>query len=173
MIRALLSALLLAASARAAERLISRPEKKRFATVMNKILPLLHPQHRLYRLINSATRILFSYAGAAVLHFIWLVTFIAIGGKPPRGFIGGLLWCLAPIVTATGFSYGVVFYDLIAFKIRHTLLSVLLWPLVGCAVGAAAVFPFGPMFIGVAMFILGGFTVFLREAYLSSRNSAA
>lgn len=128
------------------------------------------PHHPLYRLAHPAKRLVSSYFGAGVFHFLWLVTFLTIGGKPPRGFVGGLLWCLAPVVTAVGFSYGIIVYDLISLRIRRTLFSVLPWPLAGCVVGGAAIFPFGPMFIGVVMFLLGGVTVVLREAYLSRKS---
>jgi hypothetical protein len=52
-------------------------------------------------------------------------------------------------------------------------LSVLPLPLVGCVIGAVVIIPIGQMFIGVAMFALGGLAVLLREVRLWRRNGGS
>lgn len=114
--------------------------------------------------LASAGRIAAALVGAGLFNFLWLVVFILVAGKPPRGPVAAALWCAAPIITALGFSYGTIAFNRLRKRDQAPLRSVLPWPLVGCVLGAAAVFPFGAMFIGAAMFALGGAAVVLREA---------
>jgi len=49
---------------------------------------------------------------------------------------------------------------------RERVLQLWVWPFVGCSVGAAAVFWFGPMLIVFGMFATGTLSVALREVVL-------
>lgn len=112
----------------------------------------------------SAGRIGAALLGAGLFNFVWLVVFLLAAGKPPRGPIAILLWCIAPIITALGFSYGTIVFNHLRKSGQRRLTEILPWPLIGCILGAAIVFPFGPMFIGAGMFALGGAAIVLREA---------
>ena len=136
-------------------------------------MPFLRPDHRWYKLFVSVTRVLISFLGAGLSNFIWLAAFLTFSEKPPGGPVSWLLWCLAPPITALGFSYGIILFDYYVSKNRIPLLSVLPLPLVGCVIGAAVAFQFGPMFIGFGMFALGAIAVLLREVCLSRQNSGA
>ena len=134
-------------------------------------MSFLRSDHRRSKLVVSVTRILISFLGAGLANFIWLAAFLTFAEKPPGGPVSWLLWFLAPPLIALGFCCGMILFDYYIFKRRNSLLSVLPLPLIGCAIGAAVAFQFGPMFIGFGMFALGGVTVTLQEVYLSRRNS--
>ena len=130
----------------------------------------LRPDHRWYKLSVSVKRVFISFLGAGLSNFIWLAAFLTFAEKPPGGPISWLLWCLAPLIIALGFSYGIILFDYCVSKNRISLLSVLPIPLVGCAIGAVVAFQFGPMFIGFGIFVFGGIAVLLREVCLSRQN---
>jgi hypothetical protein len=48
----------------------------------------------------------------------------------------------------------------------------LIWPLIGCSLGAAAVFWFGPMLIVFGMFVAGTASVVVREVLLQLAHRA-
>lgn len=133
-------------------------------------MPIIRPGHPWNRLFVSATRMVFSFLVAGLFNFIWLAAFLALTGKPPGGPVSWLLWCLAPPVTASGFSVGIILFDLHVLKTRISLLSVLPYPLTGCVIGAAAIIPVGKMFIGIGMFTVGGIAVLLRELRLARQK---
>ena len=56
---------------------------------------------------------------------------------------------------------------------KTDFLRILVWPLVGCSLGAAAVFWFVPMLIGFGMCIGGTASVVLREVKLKHSCSRA
>lgn len=118
---------------------------------------------------ESVKRILLSFAGAGLFHFVWLAAFITFGGKPPERFVTVVFWCVAPLLTSLGFACGTILYDHLAHERRRPFLSIWLWPLIGCVGGAAVFFAFGPMFIGFAMFVSAGSVLVIREIVLSRR----
>ena len=134
-------------------------------------MPIIRPDHRWYALLVSITGVVTSFLGAGLFNFIWLAAFLTFAGKPPRGPVSWLLWCLAPPITALGFSYGIILFDYYVSRTRNALLSVLQLPLVGCVIGAVVIFPIGQMFIGFGMFAFGGIAVLLREVRISRKNS--
>ena len=134
-------------------------------------MPFLRPYHSRSKLSVSVTRVLISFLGAGVFNFIWLAAFLTFAEKPTGGPVSWLLWFLAPPIIALGFCLGIILFDYRVSKKRSSLLSVLPLPFVGCVIGAAAAFQFGPMFIGFGTLALGGIAVLLREVYLSRPNS--
>ncbi len=127
------------------------------------------PDHRLYKLFISVFRIVTSFLSAGILNLIWTAAFLTFAGKPPQGTISWLLWCIAPPLTAFGFSYGIIIFDRLFFKKRDSILSVLPIFFVSCVIGAVVIIPIGQMFIGISMFICGGIALVLREVWLSRR----
>jgi hypothetical protein len=130
-------------------------------------MPFLRPDHRLSRLIVAITRVFVSFLGAGLANFIWLAAFLTFAEKPPGGPVSWLLWVLAPPTIALGYSFGIILFDWYALKYKSSFLSVLPLPLVGCIIGAAIAFQFGPMFIGFGTLALCGIAVVLREVRLS------
>jgi hypothetical protein len=74
-----------------------------------------------------------------------------------------VLWLCAPVVTGAGFAVGVALFQLLPGARRSKFVDIYKWSLIGCAVGAGAVFPFGPMLVVFGMFVLGTASVTLRE----------
>ena len=136
---------------------------------MMKLLTLLRTNQRNYLVIVLATRLISSLIGAFLFNIIWLIFFISFG-KLPRGIIGSVLWCAAPLIIASGYSFGIIVYNLFVFRNRNSLLSILPWPLIGCAIGEIAALSSGPMVIGLSMCILGGVAMLLREINILRQN---
>jgi hypothetical protein len=74
-----------------------------------------------------------------------------------------MLWCIAPLIIASGYSYGIIVYDRIVFSNRDSFLLIIPWVLLGCVFGEIVAFSSGPMVIGLSIFTLGGIAVLLRE----------
>jgi hypothetical protein len=74
-----------------------------------------------------------------------------------------VLWCIAPLIIASGYSYGIIVYDRVVFSNRDSFLLILPWALLGCVFGEIVALSSGPMVIGVSIFTLGGIGVLLRE----------
>jgi hypothetical protein len=138
---------------------------------MRKLLTLIRSDQSDYRIIVLATRLISSFIGAFVFNILWLIFFISFG-KLPRGIVGGVLWCAAPLIIACGYSYGIIVYDFVVLRIRKSLLSILPWPLIGCAIGEVVALSSGPMVMGLSIFILGGVAMLLREIKLLRQNEA-
>jgi hypothetical protein len=92
---------------------------------------------------------------------IWLAVYLLL--SPDGDLIEVLLWLSAPIVTATGFASGLMVFDRFNKSARAPFIRALSWPLVGCIIGAAAVYWFGPMLIVFSMLALGAVSVAARE----------
>ena len=75
------------------------------------------------------------------------------------------------MVTAGGFAVGLALGERLLGGMRVSFGRVLPWPLAGCAVGAAAVYPYGPMLIVFGMFLLGTAGVVLRQALRERRGT--
>jgi hypothetical protein len=136
---------------------------------MRKLLTLLRSDQSNYRVIVLATRLISSFIGAFLFNIVWLIFFISFG-KLPQGIVSSVLWCAAPLIIACGYSYGIIIYDLVVLRIRKSLLSILPWPLIGCAIGEVVALSSGPMVMGLSMFILGGIAMLLREINLLRQN---
>jgi hypothetical protein len=106
---------------------------------------------------GALIRVALALAGAGVFYVGWLVAFLLLG-KLEVAVIEAALWLLAPVVTAAGFATGIVVAER-----ESRFSSVLAWPLVGCVIGAGAVYWFGPMLIVFGMFVAGTVSVVLRE----------
>ncbi len=61
----------------------------------------------------------------------------------------------------------------IVFLVREggmTFFQIYIWPLIGCSIGAGAVYWFGPMLIVFGMFVVGTASVALREMVLEIKK---
>jgi len=83
--------------------------------------------------------------------------------------VGGILWLAASVATAMGFATGVFIHEHAAGTRKATFASVLIWPLLGCSIGALVIYWRGPMLIVFAMFAFGTVSVILRESVLCKK----
>jgi len=103
-----------------------------------------------------------SLLGGGIFYTLWLIAFLTLT-KFNVGIFESLLWIFSPIITALGFTTGVLLANRILNKKNSSFLSVYFWPLTGCIFGAILVYWFGPMLIVFSMLVVGTFSVFLRE----------
>jgi hypothetical protein len=112
--------------------------------------------------LQRAARFVVSVLLGACFYLVWMGLFlVSIPYQSP--FSRGLLWILAPVITALGFSAGAVLFIRFRRLPCPSLLRLYLYPLIGCSIGAAVVFPFGPMLIVFGMCLLGSLSMFLFE----------
>ena len=130
---------------------------------------LLRSDQSNYMVIVIVTRLISSLIFAFLFNIFWLIFFISFG-KLPQGIIGGVLWCVAPLIIACGYSCGIIVYDLVVLRNRKSLLSILPWPLIGCVIGEVVALFSGSMVIGLSIFILGGVAMLLREINILRQN---
>ncbi len=102
---------------------------------------------------------------AGVFHIGWLAAFIpaAKSGVMVLKILG---WMAAPVVTALGYAVGLWIGQRRLTTRESDFLRILVWPLVGCTLGAVALCWFGPMWIGIGTCIGGVASVVLREVKL-------
>ena len=99
-----------------------------------------------------------------LFYLIWMVIFlltIHLGA-----FIESALWLLAPVVTGTGFFSGILIFDRWNGLKTSSPRNTLLWPLLGCVLGALVVYWYGPMLIVFSMLLMGVVSVAAREYLL-------
>jgi hypothetical protein len=102
---------------------------------------------------------------AGVFYFAWLAAFL-LAASPDGSIAQIVLRLLAPVVTAAGFSAGILVSERLFKADKSRPLRLFLWPLIGCAVGAGIVFRFGPMLIVFGMFAAGTASIVIREVVL-------
>ena len=127
-----------------------------------RLLSLLRAGYSNNILVISITRFITSFLGAFLFNVPWLIIFISFG-KLPGGIVRVMLWCIAPLIIASGYSYGIIVYDRVVFSNRDSFLLILPWSLLGCVLGEIVALSSGPMVIGLSIFVLGGIAVLLRE----------
>jgi hypothetical protein len=127
-----------------------------------RLLSFLRPGNSNNSLVVSITRFITSFLGAFLFNVPWLIMFISFG-KLPGGIIRFVLWCIAPLIIASGYSYGIIVYDRFVFSNRNSFFKIFPWVLLGCVFGEIVTLSSGPMVIGLSIFTLGGIAVALRE----------
>jgi hypothetical protein len=104
--------------------------------------------------------------GAA--YAVWLSAFLLLG-VGAGGVLEAALWLMAPAVSAAGFAAGMALVGRPWERRGFSLRRVFLWPLVGCTIGAAAAWVFGPRLIVFGILAGGALSV----AILGTRSMAA
>jgi len=102
-------------------------------------------------------------------YFGWMGTYLFVSDGA-SSIVKAILWLLAPIVTAAGFTFGILVYEQVILKNETRVFHVFPWPLIGCVIGAGVVYWFGPMLIVFGVFVAGTVSVVLRELYLALKN---
>ena len=121
-----------------------------------------------YRLV---VKVIVSIAFAGVFYTFWMAVAISVFKSGEHSSVlDAVLWLFAPAITAAGFAAGIAIFDRLCGARKPGFLNAFKWSLVGCAVGAAAVFPFGPMLIGFGIFAVGTAAISLREAFAQNQS---
>jgi hypothetical protein len=110
---------------------------------------------------QAALRVIASLCIGVLCYIIWLGVFLLV--SPVEGIISVMLWLAAPLITGVGFATGTLIFNRLAKVDGGSFIQSLVWPSVGCILGAAIVYPFGPMLIVFAMLALGTLSVATRE----------
>jgi hypothetical protein len=122
----------------------------------------------LNRLRRSMAKTAVSLLGGGIFYYFWMSTFL-LSYRSASSTTEALLWVLAPIFTAIGFSVGAAILEPQA-RTGPGFLRLLRWPLAGCAVGAGAVYWLGPMLIVFGMLMAGTLSIALREVVAQTRD---
>jgi hypothetical protein len=117
------------------------------------------------RLWGTLARSACSLLCAGLVYAAWLALFLLIISRASP-FVEAILRLLTLVTTAAGFALGITLFERLAAHSRTAFFRILIWPLVGCAVGAGVVYWFGPMLIVFGMFAAGTVSIALREVYL-------
>jgi hypothetical protein len=112
--------------------------------------------------------LLLSVVGAGLAYSAWLALFLSVYDRS-ASFVRATLWLLTPVVTAVGYGAGMAVADRLARRRPLRFLSIVVWPLIGCVIGAGVVFPFGPMLIVFGMFGTGTAAVAAREIAIAGK----
>ena len=115
-------------------------------------------------LLGIFIRVILSVLFAGIFYTGWLAVAIpAFKSGPGNIILKAIIWLAAPVVTAAGFATGVMIFELLPGARKSKFFDILKWTLIGCAVGAGAVWWFGPMLIVFGMFAVGTAGIALRE----------
>lgn len=118
---------------------------------------------------GALAKVTLSLLCAGTAYFIWLAAFLQ-ATKFDVSLVKAILWLLAPVATAAGYASGIAMFEHLSGMNKTRFLRIFTWPLIGCAVGAGAVYWFGPMLIVFGMFVAGTASVALREVVLGIRK---
>ena len=111
---------------------------------------------------GALIKVIASLLCAGIFYLIWMAVFLLFA-KLENLIVETVLWLLAPVITALGFTVGIMIVERLTRSRRKDFISLYVWPLTGCAIGAIVVYWFGPMLIVFSMFGAGMMSVILRE----------
>lgn len=116
--------------------------------------------------LRLCVKLAMSAFGAGLFYTGWLACAIPVLKGEGQLLLKAACWLSAPLLTGLGFAVPIVIFERLAGDAKEDVRRTLLWPVAACAVGAAVVFPFGPMLIVFAMFAAGTAAVIWREVRL-------
>jgi hypothetical protein len=111
---------------------------------------------------RALAKITLSLLCAGVFYFVWMASFLFTANLH-SGVLEAFLWLLAPVITALGFTVGIVAFERLTMTGSTRFFRLFVWPLIGCTIGAGIVYWFGPMLIVFGMFTAGTASVALKE----------
>jgi len=124
----------------------------------------------LRRWLGMLARVGLSVVGAGVFYLVFLVAFLT--WYETSKAVEAALRLSAPVATAAGFAVGAAILEPRSRTQKAWFFRILAWPLVACAVGAAIVYPMGPMLIVFGMFAAGTAAMVLRELLRAGRKGS-
>jgi hypothetical protein len=121
---------------------------------------------------KTLVRAALSLLCAGLFYIAWLAAFL-LTTEADSAVANAIRWLSSPVVTAAGFAAGIAISERLTGVRKTPFLRIFLWPLVGCAVGAGAVYWFGPMLIVFGMFAAGWASIVIREVvmYVASKRA--
>jgi hypothetical protein len=125
-------------------------------------------------LLGAIGRIFFSVLLAVVFVGGWIaatdsvVTLLASGDNNSWAVIHTIYIWASPVVTAAGFAVGIWLAERLSGKRKTKFLRIFAWPLVGCTMGAAAIFLIGPL-----VFSFGTTSLVIREVLAAKRSDGS
>jgi hypothetical protein len=103
-----------------------------------------------------------SLLAAGMFYAAWLAVYLVIL-RLEHGQLERALFILAPVVTAAGFATGTALVERVRNESRTGFFLSWVWSLSGCAIGAIAVYWYGPMLIVFTMLAGGTIAVAYRD----------
>ena len=116
-------------------------------------------------MVRAFIRVALSLFCAGAFYIGWLAAFL-LTTRADSSAAHTIRWLSAPVVTAAGFAVGIAISERFTNMRKVGFFCIFLWPLAGCAIGAGAVYWFGPMLIVFGMFTVGTASVIIREVVL-------
>ena len=113
-------------------------------------------------IVGFGSKIIASVIVAGVFYSVWLGVFI-LTTNVDNPLWEAIKWLAAPVITAAGFATGILVFGRLIRTSKTNFRQSFVWALVGCAIGAGAVYWFGPMLIVFGMFIAGTASIILHE----------
>jgi hypothetical protein len=114
-------------------------------------------------------RVVLSCLGGGLFYLLWLALALLTMDWESAVWDAAVSF-LGPVLTAAGFAAGLALGRRLTRCERSAFWRLFVGPLVGCSVGAAVVYPFGPMLIVFGMLAAGAAAVALREALAWTRR---
>jgi len=120
---------------------------------------------KLAKLCKISIRVVFSVAFAGIFYTAWLAVAIPLLKSNMLGnpVVKAIFLLTAAPITAAGFATGIMALEWLSRSRTTKFLDIYKWSLIGCAIGAVVVFPFGPMLIVFGIFAAGTAAMVLRE----------
>lgn len=125
---------------------------------------------KLKELGRLLVKVTLSLLFGGIFYLVSMGAFIEVS-RMDNAPLEAICWLLSPVMTAAGFATGIVIHEVLSRARRTGFFRIFLWPLIGCAAGAGAVYWFGPMLIVFGMFVAGTASVALREFILSLKKT--
>jgi len=119
--------------------------------------------------MKAFARVIISLLFGGAFYFVWLGIFM-LSSKSVGSTVGFIEFVLAPVATAAGFATGIVLFERLTRKRKTKFFHIFIWPLIGCAIGAGAVYWFGPMLIVFTMLLAGTASIAIREVVLNIKK---
>ena len=105
-------------------------------------------------------RLFMAVVTGGVGYMLWLVAFLLLPANP---MLRTGLWVLAPVVTGLGYGLGARLGERATDTERSSWLSLLLWPVLACGIGALITYQFGSMLVVFGVMVAGALAALVRE----------
>ena len=105
-------------------------------------------------------RLFMAIVTGGVGYMLWLVAFLLLPATPT---LRTVLWVLAPVVTGAGYALGAHLGERATGIERSSWLSLFLWPVLACGIGALITYQFGSMLVVFGVMVAGALAALVRE----------
>jgi len=119
--------------------------------------------------LRFLVKICLSLVLGGLFYSLWLILFLLTNSSENQ-ITESILWLISPLITALGFTTGIMLYDHWTGATRTLFWKIYLWAFIGCVLGAVAVYWFGPMLIVFSMLFIGTVSMTTREILKMQRS---